>query len=58
MHETMDSDEPLKINRMGHWAVGWVEQILIHEDYTILLQTGDKIIEKLEGYPVLDEEHY
>ena len=58
MQETMDSDEPLKINRMGHWAVGWVEQILIHEDYTILLQTGDKIVERLEEYAVLNEDDY
>ena len=49
---------PLKINRMGHWAVGWVEQILIHEDYTVLLQAGDKIIERLEDYAVLDEDDY
>lgn len=41
-----------------HWACGWIETILIHQDdYEVLLE-ADKIMQKLEDYPVVDEDHY
>jgi hypothetical protein len=41
----------------SHWAVGWVEWIAISEDAIEFLKLADKIQEKIEIYPVLDEEH-
>jgi hypothetical protein len=44
--------------REGHWACGWIEWIAIHQDNAAALEIADKITEKLEGYPVLDEDHF
>jgi hypothetical protein len=41
--------------REGHWTCGWVEWIAIHQDNYEALRIADKVIEKLEDYPVLDE---
>ena len=44
--------------RNGHWAVGWVEWIAIHESDTEAIATGENIEQKISDYPVLDEEDY
>ena len=41
-----------------HWACGWLETILIHKTNTSALEIAQKILDKLEDYPVLNEEHY
>ena len=40
-----------------HWAVGWVETILIPED-SPLLELADEIRASIESYPVYDESLY
>lgn len=50
--------ETVKIARSGHWLVGWVEQILIHESDAAKIELGNHILAQLEGYPVLDEDDY
>jgi hypothetical protein len=42
----------------GHWAVGWVETILVHKDATEKVALLEGIEDRLAGYPVLDEEDY
>jgi hypothetical protein len=44
--------------RDSHWAVGWVETILIHESNETALRKADELTAALESYPVLDEEAY
>lgn len=46
----------VRIVRENHWAVGWVEWIAIHESQTEILETANRIMEKLEDYPVIDED--
>lgn len=41
-----------------HWACGWVETILIPQENTKALAIAQEILDKLDDYPVLDEEHY
>ena len=41
-----------------HWACGWLETILIHESDTKALEIADKLAQKLEDYPVIDEDHF
>ena len=48
----VDGDSGLQVVREGHWAVGWVEWIAIHESNTAALELADK----LAGKPVLDED--
>ena len=43
------------IEGASHWAVGWVEYILIHKDNKRLVELGHKIREALDDYPVYDE---
>ena len=44
--------------RQGHWTVGWIELILIPESNEKAVKLGNEIEEKLNCYPVLDEEDF
>ena len=50
--------ETVKIIRESHWAVGWVEWIGVHKDDHKALEIADDITHRLEGYPVVDEDHW
>ena len=41
-----------------HWACGWLDTILIHEDDYDALLKADKLMQRLEDYPVVNEDHY
>jgi len=47
--------DTVEIIREGHWAVGWVEWIAIHESDSKALRAADEIVAALEAYPVLDD---
>ncbi len=51
-----DGSATVQIVREGHWAVGWIEWIAIHESDVKALEEADRQMERLEYYPVLDEE--
>ena len=40
----------------NHWAVGWVETLLIHDSAEETIQKGIEIHNSLSNYPVLDDE--
>ena len=44
--------------REGHWAVGWVEWIAIHESDATALKEADEIIAALADYPVISDDHF
>jgi len=50
--------ETVKVVHEGHWAVGWVEWIAIHESDSQALETADEIAAALEDYPVINEDHW
>jgi hypothetical protein len=50
--------ETVIIVRDSHFAVGWVEAVYIHESDSAALATADAILERLEGYPVVDEDDW
>jgi hypothetical protein len=50
--------DTVTVVREGHWAVGWVEWIAIHQDDEDALRIADRLQEKMQGYPVLDEEDW
>lgn len=52
-----ESDTVIVVHE-GHWAVGWVEWIAIHKDDDKALQIADRNAERLEQYPVLDEDDW
>ena len=47
--------ETVLIVRENHWAVGWVEWIAIHESDAKALAIAEKLNERRDDYPVLDE---
>ena len=48
--------DTVEVVRESHWAVGWVEWIAIHQDDAAALEKADAIKERLEDYPVVDED--
>lgn len=50
--------ETVQVVREGHWAVGWVEWIAIHQDDERALEAADEVARRLEGYPVVNEDHW
>ncbi len=52
-----ENETPLVlVVRENHWACGWIEWIAIHKSQTETLEKADTILQKLEDYPVVDEE--
>lgn len=50
--------ETVKVVREGHWAVGWVEWIAIHESDTKALELASDMIDSLNSYPALNEDDW
>jgi hypothetical protein len=50
--------ETVQVVRENHWAVGWVEWIAIHESDEQALRAADRQQERLEGYPILNEDDF
>lgn len=50
--------EGVIVVREGHWAVGWVEWIAIHQDNSEALEAADEMLCALSDYPVLNESHF
>ena len=48
--------ETVLIVHEGHWACGWVEWIAISQDDEAALRAADEIFERLEDYPVVNED--
>lgn len=50
--------ETVTVVRESHWAVGWVEWIAIHQDDEKALRIAGEIVEGLEDYPVVNDDHF
>jgi hypothetical protein len=53
-----EDDDAVLVVRDSHWAVGWVEQILVHQDFPEKLGILAKALADLENYPVLDDDAF
>ncbi len=56
--EVMRNKHPhsVQVERFGHWACGWIEQLMVKTSNKRAMQTLLELLESLEDYPVLDEE--
>lgn len=45
--------ETVEVCRFSHWAVGWVEEILVHPQHAASI---DSLRKRLDDYPILDEQ--
>ena len=50
--------DSVDVVHFGHWAVGWVEEIAYDPGNADLVAAIEEWREKLDNYPVADEEHY
>ena len=41
-----------------HWAVGWIEYLLVHPDAKAVVRRARELRAQLEDYPVLDENDF
>lgn len=46
------------IERFNHWAVGWVDYLIVDPKSIETVQLAEKLRAKIDDYPVLDEEHF
>lgn len=46
------------VERFSHWAVGWLEYLMVNPSDVQAVEESNKIIEEMEQYPVLDDEHF
>lgn len=46
------------IQTSKHWACGFIDLLLVHEDHEQTLYAADDLLRALEDYPVLDEEDF
>ena len=46
------------IEEASHWAVGWVQYLIIEPTNTAALAIAQEATEKIEGYPVLNEDDF
>ena len=52
-------DSGWEVFGFGHWAVGWIDELMVHEDAPeAVLILAANIHGQLEAYPILDEEDY
>jgi hypothetical protein len=42
----------------NHWLCGWVEWIAIHKDAASAVLAAEKVMRRLEDYPVLDDDDF
>lgn len=51
-----ETEDVFAIERQSHWAVGWVEHIVLNPTKQFALEYNQSVAERLEEYPILDEE--
>lgn len=47
--------ESVAIERASHWAVGWIDRLVIHPDAARLIEIAEEARKAIDGYPPLDE---
>lgn len=47
--------EGVAIEEANHWACGWIQYLMIDPARADLVAIAEKALERLDGYPVLDE---
>lgn len=54
--QTLTDD--VAIEEASHWAAGWVQYLVINPANTELVAKAEKLLEKIDDYPVLDDSDY
>jgi hypothetical protein len=54
--QTLTDD--VAIEEASHWAAGWIQYLVINPANTELVAKAEKLLERIEDYPVLDESDF
>lgn len=57
LRELGGESETVLVIRDSHWAVGWVETILIHQSDAKAIAAAQEMESALSDYPVLSDDH-
>lgn len=52
------NSDPVAVAHFRHWAVGWVDELMVRADRPDLLAVADGLLARLGDYPILDEWDY
>lgn len=53
-----EQEGKVAVVRIGHWAVGWIEEILINPAHPDTVCIAQQALDSLENYPVLDDDDF
>ena len=53
-----DEEKGVEVARANHWAVGWVETIMVRQDAKDKVAILESVEKKMGDYPVLDEDDF
>ena len=56
--QTKNQRDIIRVEDFSHWAVGWVHYLLVNPEYTDFIALVKSYHERLESYPILDEDLY
>ena len=55
----MGGDSPtVVVDRVHHWAFGWIDTIFVHESNTAMLEQADGLLAAIAVNLILDEDDY
>lgn len=57
-YPNFEDDAPIAVASFGHWAVGWVDELMVRCDRPDLLEICQDMLDDIDNYPVLDEDHF
>lgn len=49
---------PVQVERSSHWAVGWVDYLIVNPECSEAVALAEEMRARLEDYPILDEEDF
>lgn len=55
---SQEINDNVAIEEATHWAVGWVQYLIIKPEAKELVAVADKILEGLEDYPLINEQDF
>lgn len=55
---SIDLSDSLAIEEASHWACGWIQYLIINPACCELVKIAENTLEKLDGYPVVNEDDW
>ena len=53
-----DTDPPIAVAEFRHWAVGWVQELMVRTDRPDVIAVAEELYCRVQDYPILSEDDY